>query len=464
MGIHHAGVIIMDHGSCIWVSGTIKKAIVLPQPPTTSPVFLFFVVRKITGYEVLGHGSFWVSLLYRYILLKGLTSICPSKVNFLNVHPQENLFRPWGKKNYPVPTVFCWPLLSERLQFVKASISWKNLDLSPLSASISWISSIWIYLHLSHLSHLSGIYLIYLIFLNLIYLIYLIYLILYVIYLHLLGKWHLSKIFYCPLPQPPIHMYLSFLFYVCQKLRVMNLIYRMEAFGLSHLSHLSHQSHVQVYSMSGSNLIVIYLHLIYLIFFIYRIYLHLIYLFHLPSISSISSISYLIYLIYLVYLISVCHLSHLQFVMSSISHLLPISSISSISSFFSAPVLIHHHLSSSIINTYLSWLSGCLSAWLPGCLSAYLSICLAVGCLAVWTVWLSWLSGMSGCHGCLAVMAIHLSIYLSIKGTDITHHHHHHHHRHHRHPCPKVLYPWKGSHFDLVKLLRTNFANWLQIW
>ena len=35
---------ILDLG--IWVSGPIKKATVLPQPPTTSPVFLFCVVRK----------------------------------------------------------------------------------------------------------------------------------------------------------------------------------------------------------------------------------------------------------------------------------------------------------------------------------------------------------------------------------------------------------------------------------
>ena len=80
-----------------WVSGTIKKATVLPQPPTTSPVFLFFVVRKITGYEVLRMEAFG-SVFCTGILLKGLTSICPSKVNFLNVHPRENLFRPWGKK------------------------------------------------------------------------------------------------------------------------------------------------------------------------------------------------------------------------------------------------------------------------------------------------------------------------------------------------------------------------------
>ena len=50
------------------------------------------------------------SVFFTGILLRGLTSICPSKVDLLNVHPREKPFQTLGhKKNYSVLLffVFC---------------------------------------------------------------------------------------------------------------------------------------------------------------------------------------------------------------------------------------------------------------------------------------------------------------------------------------------------------------------
>ena len=64
------------------------------------------LVMNAYAWKLLGQVFF-----YRYTLegSNGLTSICPSRVNFLSVHPWENLFRPCMFKMILLRHFLSWP-------------------------------------------------------------------------------------------------------------------------------------------------------------------------------------------------------------------------------------------------------------------------------------------------------------------------------------------------------------------
>ena len=73
-------------------------------------VFCFLLSEKLMFIKAYSWKLLGQSFLQVYgILLRGLTSICPSKVDLLNVHPREKPFQTVGTKNCPVLLffVFC---------------------------------------------------------------------------------------------------------------------------------------------------------------------------------------------------------------------------------------------------------------------------------------------------------------------------------------------------------------------